>query len=340
MNRASKLFLFIGIFNALTGFSLLAEEMPKNKQETISNKEKSEKSINEYPTNLEYYDNIHWIQDIHESVSDSVFQSAKWFDDFFIDGDSKKSNPKTNARIRLGWKPKSRNLGSADVRFKIKVTLPHFQDKVDLIFSDNADAEESQLPLEGISTRPDINEESFAAAVRFVHKNKENSYTDSRIGISSADIFLRARHKRRFIWNDHHGFKLEPSVYYFLDDGLGAKLLLEYDYQLNEKQQFRINYSMRGSESFHGIRWKHGFYRLSQINDTTASVLGIQVQGERNGERGFFIEKYTLSYRYRFNAIRKWLYFEIEPFLEWPENENYTTTPGIAFRVDGYFYKG
>ena len=136
-----------------------------------------------------------------------------------------------------------------------------------------------------------------------------------------------------------HGFKVEPSIYYYLDDGLGSKFFLEYNYQYDEKSQFRINYSIRGSESFSGIRWKHGFYKLKQIDSTTASVLGLQVEGERNGKNGFLTEKYTLSYRYRFNALQKWLFFEIEPFLEFPKDENYSTTPGIALHIEGFFSK-
>jgi hypothetical protein len=33
------------------------------------------------------------------------------------------------------------------------------------------------------------------------------------------------------------------------------------------------------------------------------------------------------------------LFFEIEPFVEWPEKEDYSTTPGIALRVEGFFYR-
>ena len=68
-------------------------------------------------------------------------------------------------------------------------------------------------------------------------------------------------------------------------------------------------------------------------------MIGLKVEGERNGDAGFFIDKYTLSYRYRFNAFQKWLFFEVEPFVEWPEEENYSATPGIAFRIEGFFSK-
>ena len=80
-------------------------------------------------------------------------------------------------------------------------------------------------------------------------------------------------------------------------------------------------------------------YRLNQLDEHSASILGLQVQGERNGKQEFFIDKYTLSYRYRFNKFKKWLFFEVEPFLEWSKQQSYSTTPGIALRIEGHFYK-
>ncbi len=280
-----------------------------------------------------------WMQVLHETVSDSVYQSALWFDNFFIDDSTEQQDPKTSARIRFGWEPKARDLNSFDTRFRINVKLPHFKDKLDLILSDDDENDQSHLPLETANTT-ETEKESFAAAVRYTHNKSDNKLLESRIGISGGDLFIKTRHKRRFSWENIHSIKIEPSIYYFIDDGLGAKLLLEYDYQSNERTQYRVNYSVRVSESFSGLRWKHGFYKLKQLQQNSASVIGLQVEGERNGERGFLIDKYTLSYRYRFNAVKSWLFFEVEPFLEWPEEKHYKTTPGIALRVEGYFSKG
>ncbi|WDD99028.1 hypothetical protein [Thalassomonas actiniarum] len=281
-----------------------------------------------------------WMHSFHDTISDSVYQSAVWFDGFFSHDDSQEQTPQTTARIRLAWEPRSRDLAEFDTRFRVKVKLPHFKNKLDLILSDDSDDELSQLPLEtSIKAKSEINDEPFAAAVRLIHTNTTEKFTDTRLGLSGGDIFLKTRHRTRYSWQDVHGFKIEPSVFYFLDDGLGARLLLEYDYQLNKKEQFRINYSIRGSESYSGIRWKHGFYHLQQIANDRAAVLGLLVEGERNGENGFLIDNYTLSYRYRFNALREWLFFDIEPFIEWPEEVDHKTTPGIALRVEGYFSK-
>lgn len=290
-------------------------------------------------TPTEYKDD-HWMQGLHETVSNSVYQSAQWFDSFFIANDSEQQSPTTTAKIRLAWLPKSRDWSKVKTRFRVKVKLPHFQNKASLVLSDENDDELNNLPLESANTDSRTDDDKFSLALNYTEDKRKDSLLNYRVGISGGDIFARIKHKRSFDINENQGFLFEPSIYYYLNDGLGAKLLLEYDYQLTSKSQFRINYSIRGSAAFSGIRWKHGLYKLKQIDETTASVWSLQVEGERNGARGFVIDKYTLGYRYRFNALREWLFFEIEPFLEFPEQENYTTTPGIALRVEGFFHKG
>lgn len=284
-------------------------------------------------------ENKDWSHDFHQTIANSVFYSATWFDSFFLEEGDEQITPKTSARIKLGWEPKAREWGEFGTRFKVKVRLPHFKDKVDLIFSDDSDDDLENLPLESIKVEPDNNNDNFAAAIRYIFKDKKNTLTDTRLGISGGDLFIRARHRRIYQWQDTHSFKLEPAILYSLDEKTGARLLLEYNYQINAKNQLRLDYSLRGSESFHGVRWKYGIYNLKHIADRKASILGLQAEGERNGENGFIIDKYTVNYRYRFGAIKDWLFFEIEPFIEFPEEENYTATPGLALRVEGYFYK-
>ena len=336
ITKKSFPFLYAIIFILIiTTFKTLASSDPSEINKKIPEKNKVTSGM--VPDEIPGADD--WMHNFHSTISNSVYQSAVWFDGFFSHEDSEQLTPQTTARIRLAWEPRSRDLAEFNSRFRVKVKLPHFKDKLDLILSDDSDDELSQLPLETIKTKSELNDEPFAAAVRLVHVNTEQRFTDTRLGLSGGDIFIKTRHKRRYSWENVHGFKVEPSVFYFLDDGLGARLLLEYDYQLNQKQQLRVNYSVRGSESYSGIRWKHGFYHLQQIDDDRAAVLGLLIQGERNGDNGFLIDNYTLSYRYRFNALKKWLFFEVEPFIEWPEEVDHKTTPGIAFRVEGYFSK-
>lgn len=280
-----------------------------------------------------------WMEQVHDSIASGVYQSAYWFDSFFNDNPDDQQTPETKARIRLAWAPRSRDFAEFKARFRLKVHLPHLEDRVDLILSDDSNEVLSELPLESSKNNTDFEQERFSAAIRYLEQKNDDSLMDYRLGISGGDIFTRARYQQSYQWFDKHSLKLEPALFYFLDDGLGARFLLEYDYQLSAQSQFRFDYSTRGSEAFSGLRWKHGFYHLRHWSDQSAAIWALQIEGQRNGERGFVTENTTLSYRYRFSAIKDWLFFEVEPFLEWPEADNYKTTPGIALRIEGHFTK-
>jgi len=286
---------------------------------------------------IEYHDE--WSDSLHDTITDSVYQSAVWFDSFFTLELNEQKHPKTSAKIRLGWLPQRYDYTQYETRFRVKLSLPNFQNRTDLILSDSNDEDLANLPLETINRTQNFSQDSFSAALRYVNTREKNKFTDTRIGISSGDIFMRYRHQRLFSWHDTHSIKIEPAVFYFIKDGLGARLLLEYNYQSKKNTQYRINYSIRASESFDGEKWKYGLYHLQQLNNNSGALIGLVSQGRYASKQGNYTEKYNLSYRYRFNALRSWLYFEIEPFLEWEKKNNFATNPGIALRVEGFFEK-
>ncbi len=337
MLRLPLLFLMLFLCSALTyaGDTQSEKNQPPSTQEGTGEKSHEKEAIT--PQTATPSDD--WSNTLHDSIANSVYQSALWFDSFFTENDAEQQTPKTSAKIRLGWLPKRRDLTETEVKFRLKVSLPNLKNKTDLIFSDDSDDNLGDLPLESSDIRTSTDQESFSAAIRYIQKREVNHFIDYRLGISSADVFIRARHKRRFFWWKKHGFKLEPSLYYFVQDGFGAKLLLEYDYQIDQSNQYRINYTVRASESFQGEKWKQGSYHLKQLSDNRAAALGLVVEGRYHSDQGSYIDKYTFSYRYRFNALRSWLFFEVEPFVEWAKKEDFTASPGIALRIEGYFQK-
>ncbi|TKB46289.1 hypothetical protein [Thalassotalea mangrovi] len=285
-------------------------------------------------------DEQHWLEGFHGAVSDTFFNTALWFDSFFANDEEEQANPRSLARIRLGWEPSAANWGEFTQRFRIRLRLPHLENKVDLIFSDDeADASGVESYNNELPITRDLEDERFTAALRVINRDEESSYIDTRIGISGGDIFTRARLKLQTDYTKTHAFKAEPSVYYFLDDGFGSRLYLQYAYTPKLDRQLQINYSISGSESYSGARWRHGLFYFKQHDHRRASVTNLTIEGERWGDNGFEITEYRLGYRYRVNAIRKWLFFEVEPFLLWEDDRNFDTSPGIALRVEGYFTK-
>ena len=280
-----------------------------------------------------------WLFGFHGAVSDSVHGTAEWFDSFFATDEIDESTSHSLARIRLGWEPRARDFAVFTQKFRVRVKLPNLADKVDLIFSDEDDDDKQNDQVQQGRALTDDNDESFTAAIRLINVDKISKFIDTRVGISGGDIFTKARLKWVSDFSRVHEFEIQPSIFYYAQDGFGQRIFTEYDYNFADRKQFRINYSVKYSEAFDGHRWKNGYYYLHQIDRRRANVVAIVAEGENGADRGFVVDNYTLSFRYRVNAYRKWLYFEIEPFIEWPEEQDYSTTPGIALRVEGYFTK-
>lgn len=279
-----------------------------------------------------------WLFGFHDAISDSVYGTALWFDSFFASDEIDGTNTKSSLRVRVGWEPRARDLSVFTQKFRLRLKLPNLEQKVDFIFSDELDDNQTDNDYQGRNLTSNGGD-SLTAAIRLININKPTRFLDSRVGISSGDLFAKVRLKFLTDFSEKHIFELQPSVYYYLKDGFGQGLRAEYNYNYSKDRQFRTNLRVRFSQAFDGYRWSQQNYLLRQIDRRQASAIGFVIQGEDNNDRGFVADNYKLSYLYRANAYRKWLFFEIEPFLEWPEKEGYSTTPGIALRVEGYFNK-
>jgi len=277
-----------------------------------------------------------WLFGFHDAISDSVYGTALWFDSFFATDEIDGTRAESSLRVRFGWEPRARDLNVFTQKFRLRLKLPNLEKKVDLIFSDELEDNQSNKDFKGRSLTSEGGN-SLTAAIRVININKPNRFIDSRIGISSGDLFAKIRLKYLKNVSEKHLFEFQPSIYYYLKDGFGQRLFTEYNYNYSSDKQIRSNLSVRFSQAFDGYKWKQANYFLRKIDRRQASAIGFVIYGEKNARRGFVADNYKLSYLYRANIYRKWLYFEVEPFLEWPEEDNYSTTPGVALRIEGYF---
>lgn len=323
MNNFCTLNVFLLL--ALSPFFVLGEELqPEQELETIIVHPNQEDD---------------WLTGLHGTISDSVYDTALWFDSFFGVEEYDERKLESLVRIRLGWEPRARDFDVFSQKFRLRVKLPNLEERIDLIFTDEESDEVVFNKFNESQTFASDKDDNFTAAVRVINVDKNTRFFDNRIGISGGDVFFKSRLKLTSDFSDVHRFELQPSVFYYLDDGFGHRIFAEYNYNYKEPSQLRINYSVRRSESFNGSRWRHGYYYLNQLDEKQAMVWGLVLDGENNGDDGFFVKNYSVSMRYRINAYRKWLYFEVEPFFEWPEDQDYAFTPGIALRVEGFFRK-
>lgn len=279
-----------------------------------------------------------WLDDFHDSFSEALDDSALWLNDHFVDdcADPLRHNSKAWARVIMGWEPRAGDWSKFPLKFKVKVRLPNLKHKVNLVFSDNEEEDFNRLPLE--TSRPaadSLDKRDFSAAIQLLHKSNEHAYFRSRIGIGSAQLYGRSAYRWKKKFGDNMVLNIEPALDYYMNDGLGYRFLTELSYFPNPSTEIRTFYSIWDRKKFDTPHWKKAVYHLTKLDNKSTLITGILVDGVTKPD--YRDEKVTLSTRWRRHALRKWLFFELEPFIDFERQKDYDSTWGIALRVGGYF---
>ena len=288
-------------------------------------------------TNKDFSPEFEWLDEFHDSFSGALDDSALWLNEQFSDEHQQKNHDaKAWARVMIGWEPKSGDLTKFPLKFKIKVKLPNLKRKVNLVFSDNQSEEFNRLPLE--TSRPasdNLHSRDFGAAIQLLHKSTEHSYFRSRIGIGSGQLYARTSHRWKKKFNDKTLLNVEPSFEYYAKDGFGYRFLTELSYFPSAGDEFRAFYSIWDRQEFISPRWKKAIYHLNKFDAKNTLITGVLFNGVTQPD--YRDEKITFSARWRRHSLRKWLFFELEPFVDFERQDDYQSRLGIAFRVGGYF---
>jgi hypothetical protein len=275
-----------------------------------------------------------WLDSLHENITDSVNESALWFDEFFmLDQNSLSESALGEARIQLGWNPRSRDLSQFESRIKLRYKLPNLKNRVDLVVSDYDDEQPDNL-LQNTNLDNNNQQNRFSLALQW--KAKPDSGLSHRIGIGRRlQPFVKSRYRMVLGLSEQADLRLESSIYYYSNDGFGAELAGSYGYVFTPSSLFRFNNRFFFRDKSNDWLWQHSWQNLVQINEKNALICGLYIEGL--SQPNYHLEEYLVSSRWRINALRNWLFFEMEPYVTWRKDEAFSASYGIGLRVEGYF---
>ncbi|WP_440903492.1 hypothetical protein ACMZOO_11560 [Catenovulum sp. SX2] len=275
-----------------------------------------------------------WYDEVQEDVSDRITTTANWFDGFFGQDKLDKDRASASAKLRLGYVPIERDFARFEHQFRLRARLPNLEDKWDVIVSDYNDSNESHESERVINeTQGQQKKEDLTVAVRYIHSQDNRNFISTRVGFAKgADIYIRTRYRRQFSLADKLSLETEPAIYYYIAHGYGARFDFKIDYQSSETSLWRQDNSWEYIEDEEYPEWRHNLLFYHQLNNQSALISGIFAHGEIIN--GYKLENKGIFVRYRAQALRDWFYFEIEPFIHYPDFRDHAHTPGIALRIE------
>ena len=281
--------------------------------------------------------------DLLQSKLNTMMQNtASWLDnigDSTIDDDKKNNAPpptehgsaSANGYLQLSWLPRTSDLDDVDTKFKVYFNLPEWNDRLALVI-DNDDEDELLLDYE-TNNSPD-NQTGINVALQYVKQFNQERQIKNRIGVSRSQVYLRS--EMQFNWQVQDvAFKLQPRLDYFLQDGWGPSVKGVVNYPL-EKSYFSLSASWQKIQNESRSRRKVGFFHIKSTGHKQLLVSGIQYN-KSNDKLDVSNENYVISMRYRNLIYKSWMYFEIEPFIEFNQVNDFRREVGIALNLISYY---
>lgn len=279
---------------------------------------------------------VPWFDILHDDISNSVNLSAIWLDDFFGNPDYQPDQlAQGGARIQLAYEPRSRDLIEFESRIRIRVKLPKLENRVDLVFSD-FDEDLERAPVKAAQNELLQSQNRFNLALRWTHRKDEDAFWSNRVGIGrKAQPFARTQYTKRGTFTDTQRYRWQASAYYYQREGFGTHFGLQLEQDINQESVMRLDNNFFFRDETDDWLWQHNLYNMTQLSDSSALITGFYVDGL--SQPNYQIREYLLSVRWRKNALREWLFFELEPFILWQRDEDFDASYGLAMRIEGYF---
>jgi len=236
-----------------------------------------------------------------------------------------------NGYLQLSWLPRTANLVDVDANFKVALNLPQWNERLALVI-DNDDEDELLLDYE--SNYLNNNQSGVNVAFQYIKQFNQQRQVKNRIGISRKQLYLRS--EIQFNWLVQQiNFKLQPRLDYFLQDGWGPGVKAVATYPL-EQSYFSLSASWQKIQSEARSRRKIGFYHIKPTGKNQLFVSGVQYIKSNNKE-DISNESYYISVRYRNLIYKSWMYFEVEPFIEFNQLNDFRREAGIALSLISYY---
>ena len=274
-----------------------------------------------------------WVDSSHRFATDQTMALTRWVDSFFgdVEGDAETAESRLRVKVSSQWDERLPNQNRVTVGGKID--LPRLANRVDLVFR----GDDPDELIRGNQNDP--SQSQVGIQVNLDESDSGKHRTDLTVGLSSSGPKPGFKYRYHTLFNENTALRFSQRAQYDLDDGAYATTKLDVDYLLSDTSLLRTQNRILVGRDAEGAEWSTNFGRVRQWTDADgferASFLYVEVQGQTKPHS--YVNNYQLGLRFRAQALRKFLFFELEPTFNYRIDEPYASREGawaIEARVE------
>ena len=273
------------------------------------------------------------IDKLHDGFTGNIHKSALWFDRFFGE---ERTEEEGQPGIFIRWRSDFEWKEGGDVIYRRRIhanfTLPNATEKLRLVFTGE---KENNLSDIHIDDTLDAGYEKEKLKFRY---NFLDSIT-KRINIDVGAWTVKLRYRNEYEFYNDKLFRFTQSVFWDDSERFGETTRIDLERRIDDSSLLRWSTSGTYSETSEGLEWGSAVSYFCQISSRNALSFDLSVAGVT--EPVSVVQNYRAAIRFRRNFYREWLFYEIEPEIDWPRDDdgNRDSVMAITFRLEVQFKK-
>ena len=274
-------------------------------------------------------DDERWIDAGHDYAAQKANEMTQWVDNFF--GNDERDLEQAESRLRLrtiyNWDDRLDN--EVKLRLGGKVSLPQISKRLDLVFRGE---DMDDFSNEGVD---DPSEDRIGLQYQVGPRESQKHRFDLTVGFGSSGPKPGVKYVYQDAFAEDLNFRFTQRFTYDLGEGGYGTSRFVLDKALRERELIRAYTKLLYGEKTDGTEWSSSLsYARGWQGDggrVGASWIYVGVDGQT--EPYDFVKNHKVGLRLRRQAIRDFLFWEIEPSYNWRIDEPYFDREG-AWRVE------
>lgn len=240
-----------------------------------------------------------------------------------------------------------------DFKYRAKVELPRTNRRWNLIVTyvdENLNGfvgEEGlsvggQAPAEAAVSGSSSTQSSTAIGLRYMLDVKDYTTALLDFGMNfrgmEPDPFVRLKGTYKWQLSEKWYSRMVQDLFWERVDGVGLDSNVKFDYQLNNLYLLRSETDGTWWDKDQRYELHHNFIYFQKVNHHR--VLAYHLGWDWSTEDiGFHLTSYHAGFNWRERIYKKWLFFEIEPRVDFREDNHFRQAdPNIIFMLEAQFY--
>lgn len=276
------------------------------------------------------------IDTIQEKASESLLDTAEWFDDFFDDSRHFAELNQSRAKLKLSFKYHQDDGLDISPSIQWRIHLPKISKKTNLIlfFSEDSDEDDFSTGPNDSSYNDDRFQDEIGAAVKQFLKIGKHYNISGTVGGSTS--YLYAGLRWRYLWSvGEWESRFVERLRYYTDDGWENVVSLDMERNFMENWLFRSTFSLYWYEEDDGLPHDLSFTLYQFLSPRRA--LSYEWLNSFETDPSYQLSLMRFQIRYRQRIHRNWLLYEVKPRLEFLEENDREPEFSIFFILEAKF---